>query len=508
MQLIGIDIGTHSTKGILVTVKGEVIAKAVSHHAVESPRPGWAEQDAEKIWWAETIELIRRLLDHPGARPPDVAGICVSGLFPALLLADTSGQPLRPALLYSDDRAGRLLQELNQTFGLTLTGDAIPHKLAWLRDHEPEIFQQMRYIFSSHNYIVYRLTGTYCLDYKVADAWGGLLDRATLAWREDVASWAGVDPAILPRLWSLTQIAGTLTAEVAAVTGLKPSVQVAVGSGDTLLALMSANVVDRGEALLSFGTTGWMAVLPEDLVSFLHQPQFINQGAPYLLRAYLLSLGSALQWFRDQLADVAMTGTGRLNVADYQMLDEQAAKIAPAAEGLLVLPYFSGQREPDIPNLKTASILGLTLSHTSSHLYRALLESFGYVVRSAIDQLALEGLPIRRIVCVGGGATSDLWRQIICDIIHHPLIYYKDVSPCLGNAFLAGYALGLWNSLQEISAWLPPPSITQPSADPNTRRLYDQAYTRFFDLRSALNDEIYGETRHEVTDGHGRDQRH
>jgi xylulokinase len=424
-------------------------------------------------------------MSHSAVEPDAIAGIGVSGLFPTLLLADKTGRALRPALLYSDNRATEELKVFNEHFNLKLTSDVILPKMAWLRSNEPEVFLQARYLFTSHNYVSYRLTGAYCLDYKVADSLGGLLDRTDLKWREDMANWAGVDIAHLPRLCSEVEIIGEVTKDAAGETGLKSGIPVITGSGDSLLAMMGSGVTNQGDALLSLGTTGWMGIVPHNLANYFKNPRLISQGAPYLLEVYLLALGSALQWYRDQFAIGEKAVARRLGTSAYHVLDDEAAQVPSGSDGLIILPYFLGGRELDMPQPETASIFGLTLSHTGAHVYRALLESFGYVVRSALERLDARGTRVRRIVITGGGASSVLWRQIVSDIIEHPLYYYVNADPCLGSAYLVGYALGFWDSLERIRDWLHPVITTQPSED--GRSIYDESYSLFMAQQSSLS---------------------
>lgn len=485
MQFIGIDIGTLSTKGSLISEDGQILCRTAIPHSVQRHKPDWAEQSAEEVWWIEVREVIRFLLSRPEANPDGIAGIGVSGMFPVLLLADKTGKPLRPALLYSDNRALAELEAFNTRFGMNLTGDAVSPKIAWLRTNEPNVFSRTHYLFSSHNYVVYCLTRAYCLDYKVADSMGGLLDRTKLEWRQDVAEWVGISVERLPTLCSEIEIVGEVTKEAAEQTGLRPGTPVIAGGGDSPFTIVSAGVINRSDALLSFGTTGWMGIVPHRMEDYFHNPYLIDEGSPYLLDAYLLTLGSALQWFRDQFAIGEAAVARRLGTSVYQVLDDEAMQVPPGSDRLVVLPYFLGKRGPGIPQPETATVSGLTLSHTAAHVYRALLESYGYVVRSALKRQEQRGVHVRRIVGTGGGASSSLWRQIISDIIDQPLYYHADADPCLGSAYLVGYALGLWDSLDGILDWLPPAIIAEPSK--STRMIYEESYQRFMDLEATLS---------------------
>lgn len=484
LQFMGVDIGTSATRGLVANSQGEILCQYSVTNATSCPRPGWVEQDADEVWWNGTLQVIRRLLAHPQVQPARVAGIYVSGLFPAVLIADGSGRPLRPALLYSDNRAHRELAELNAAFGLQLTGDAVVPKLVWLQEHEPESFARLRYLFSSHNYILYRLAGAYCLDYKVADALGGLLDRATLRWRADVASWAGLSVSYLPHLCSETEIVGSITSVAARETGLCEDTLVIAGSGDSLSLMVSVGAIERGDALLSFGTTGWLGTVPHSVQDYLRNPLLLAEGSPYSLDVYLLALGSSLNWFCRQFAETEMKIAEQRGVSVYQILDGKAADVPAAGGGLTVLPYFLGGRSTRFREPEAGAIVGLTLSHTPVHVYRALLESFGYVIRRSIEREVDDGIAVQRIIATGGGAASSLWRQIVADITRKPLYHFPDADPCLGNAYLVAYALRVSEELAGIQAWLPSPVVTEPARGADQ---YDAGYNRFLALADVLS---------------------
>jgi xylulokinase len=484
MQIIGIDVGTLSTKGLIINDTGKVLGRQSITHTVSSPHPEWAEQDGEKVWWAETVKVLHHLLMQPEVHPEEIVGIGISGHFPALLLADSVGKVLRPAILYSDNRAYRELSELNQEFGLELTGDAITPKLVWLRKHEPDVFRKAAYLFSSHNYVVFRLTGAFSLDYKVADALGGLLDRRKLSWREDVMGKIGISAEKLPNLCSPHEIAGRITIAAAKETGLPEGIPVIIGSGDSLLTLIGSGVVNRGQALLSIGTSGWLAVCPHDLEAYLRNPKLAAEQAPYLLEAYLLSCGSTLQWYLDQFGSSEVAQAENQGVSPLQILDEKATHISPGSNGLLVFPYFSGSRQNQRLEPLSGGVTGLTLNHSPIHFYRAFLESFGYILRSGLERLETRGFLVEKIVVTGGGAVSKVWRQILSDINMKSLVYYPYADPCLGSVTVTGYALGLWKSLDHALTWLPTPLVSHP--DPHTHALYEVPYQRFIETRSRL----------------------
>jgi xylulokinase len=484
MRLIVIDIGSLSTKGCLIGDRGELLYQHSVPHPIESPQPGWAEQDGETIWWRETVEVVQQLLKHPAAGRVD--GLGVTGLFPALLATDETGIPLRPAILYADKRASRELEEFSRAFGSGGGGYNVAPQLAWLATNEPEVIRRVRRIFSSHNYIVYRLTGAYYLDYKVAAAYGAILDTQTFAWRREIAEWAGVDVNHLPGLCSAGEIVGQVTSEAAELTGLPAGLPVIAGSGDSLMTFLSSGLFVRGETLLSFGTTGWAGFLTHDLRNYFSDPHQSVEGSPYILDAYVEHLGLTLNWIRDGffLDDQRAVDDGSGLSTSLERLDRKAAAISPGTDGLTVLPGFRIGPVQHRAGLETGVLYGLSLTHTPAHLYRALLESFGYSFRHAVERVEAEGIRVLRIACTGGGASSTIWRQIISDLTRRPLEFFSASGPCLGLAFLAAHSFGFLKSLDEINGWLPNKVITIPSPEIDPR--YEEAYCRFRWLREAL----------------------
>jgi sugar (pentulose or hexulose) kinase len=340
-------------------------------------------------------------------------------------------------------------------------------------------------VFSTHNYIIYKLTGTYCIDYKVASSFGELLDTDRLEWREELLTWVGIDKSHFPRLCSPIEIVGQLTQEASSVTGLPVGLPVICSSGDSLLTLIGNGVINQGEAVLSLGTSGWLGVLPYDLEVYFHNPFLTRQGAPYLLCAYLLSLGSTLCWIRDKFAFSEKLMAEQQGISMFQLLDEAAGNIPAGSEGVCIIPYFQGNWQINLKEPDSGVIFGLKLSHNPIHIYRGLLESYGYIVRSAIEKLRTDGILLRRFVYTGSGSKSVLWRQIISDITGKSWLYYANLEPSLGNAFLVGYALGNFPSLTRIQDWLPEPLIHSPNI--KVRQVYDKAYERFVLLWSKLS---------------------
>jgi xylulokinase len=283
-------------------------------------------------------------------------------------------------------------------------------------------------------------------------------------------------------------VAGRVTPEVAELTGLPSGIPVIAGSGDSLMTFLSSGLFVRGETLLSFGTTGWAGILTHNLHDYFNDPQQSIKGSPYILDSYIEHLGSALNWFREVMFidDEQGITNGAPHVTGFESLDQKAIAVPPGADGLTLLPGFQTGLVDHTTGSETGVLYGLSLSHTPAHIYRALLESFGYLFRLAIKSQAANGIQVQRVACTGGGASSPIWRQIISDIIQLPLEFFTASGPCLGVAFLAAHALGFLQSMEEISGWLPKKTITYPSVEKDPR--YEAAYSRFLWLRKVLQD--------------------
>lgn len=481
MQLIGIDIGTKNIKGVLVTDQGKILDRQSVHQETISRFPGWAEQNPD-IWWKRFISVIHKLLLHPEAEKNRIGGIGISGHFPTIVIADRTGTPLHHAILYSDNRAEEELEQFNRSFGLNATEDSVVPKLAWLANHYPEIYNNVRYFFGPHTYIGYRLTDEYYLDFKVAHSWGGLLNPKNLQWRKDVADWIGISKQHLPKLYSAKKVIGTITKEASSQTGLPMGIPVIAGSGDSFMTLIGSGALRKGDVLLSLGTTGWLAVLPEDLEDYLNNPTLLNKGAPYILSAYLLSVGSAIDWLINEFSHHQNFDGNKKKSSIYQLLDNCASDSHPPMSDLFILPFFSGSRHKSKNEPTSGGIFGLTLSHKFINIYRALLESFGYVIRASLKDPEIENFRIDKLFSTGGGAESNLLKQIICDISQVKIIHHRISDACLGNAFLAGYSVGLNKNITDIKKWLTVPEVSLPTKE-NSKR-YDLIYKKFLAMKN------------------------
>lgn len=482
--LMGVDIGTQGVKGVLVDAQGSVLTSASLARGPRHPRPGWVEMDAEQDWWTPAAEIMRRLTAQLPERTGFIAVVGVCGLVPCLCPVDADGRPLRPAILYSDNRALEELAWANARAGLSLTAEAVVPKLLWLQRHEPDVFARTTTVLSAHNYVVLRLTGRRSMDYDTASIMGGIFEPHGKRWNARVCQQLGIPPEIWPPLYPATAVVGEVTAEAARQTGLPAGVPVIAGSGDTFPTIVGCGAVEPGDAMLSFGTTGLLTITRRPLVESAGGPHFSSADGTAAVDwgANILSASRLVDWFLREFGGAERIAAERLGESPFALLEQEAARIPAGSEGLIVLPHWLGRRTPTPDATIRGAVLGLSPSHTAAHIYRALLESFAYNVRQS---LPAHRPHIKRLVATAGGARSRLWRQICADVLDMPLEYYPQASGALGIAFLAGCAVGQVRDFSAIKRqWLREPELVHPEA--GARAVYDRLFPIYEEFDAAV----------------------
>lgn len=481
--VLGIDIGTSSSKGVLATPAGEIVVSSEKSHELSLPLPGWAEHDAERIWWHDFLSLCKDLL--PQASQP-VAAVCVSGIGPCFLPADEQGNPLRPAILYGiDTRATREIEDLTREYGAErilarggspLTSQSVGPKLLWVRRNEPEVWQRTRQLLMASSFIVERLSGQYVLDHHSASQCDPLYDIHENRWIEE---WAGqVAPGLeLPRLLWPAEIAGYVTEAASALTGLPVGIPVAAGTIDAWAEALSVGVSEPGDLMLMYGTTMFLIEVQRE--ALVHPSLWSTAGVfagTQTLAAGMATSGALTAWLRQ------LTGN-----PPYEALLAEAQQVAPGSDGLVVLPYFAGERTPLFDPQARGIICGLTLRHGRGHIYRALLEATAYGVRHILEVMRQAGGDIKRLVAVGGGTKGGLWTQIVSDVIGLPQdIPEKTIGASYGDALLAALAAGL---VQRDARWNPITTRIQP--DTATQATYNEVYGVYRQLYPATLNQVH-----------------
>lgn len=482
--LLGIDIGTGSTKGVLTDARGRVLATETLHHSMNLPHPGWAEFDAEAVWWHE----ICRISDGLVAQQPSnaaLAGVCVSGLGPCLVLCDDALNPQRPAILYGiDTRAVTEIDSLTaelgdaqiiERAGSRLSSQAVGPKLEWVRRHEPDVFRRAAKWFNSTSYITAKLTGEYVLDHHTASQCDPLYHTSEFTWNHD---WAqricGHLP--LPRLVWPDEVVGTVTAEAADESGIPEGTPVVAGTIDAYAEAFSVGVRKPGDLMLMYGSTMFMVQI---IAEYHCDPALWATAAvernSYALAAGTATAGSLIDWLQSVTGD-----------ASIDELTAEAMSVPPGSEGLLMLPYFSGERTPLFDPHARGVIAGLTLRHGRGHLLRAAYEGIGFGVREILERFD-DASPGDRVVAVGGGLHSPIWAQTVSDISGHTqLVPEQTIGASFGDALLAGIGVGL---LPADADWTR--IARQIVPDPRRSAMYDGLYRSWRELYPATKEQMH-----------------
>lgn len=484
---LGIDVSTTGSKALLIDAAGKVVATGTAEHPISTPRPLWSEQDPHD-WWTSATTAIRQALADAGAAGEQVQAVGLTGQMHGLVLLDKDCQVLRPAILWNDQRTQQECDEITELLGfdrlLAITGNKVltgftAPKIAWVRKNEPQLYAQVSHILLPKDYIRYRLTGDFAVD--KADGAGMLLfDLKTRDFSKEVIDALEIRPEWLPRSYEGPEVTGQISAAAAQVTGLKAGTPVVAGGGDQAAQAVGVGAVSAGIVALTLGTSGVVfASTPSPLIEPEGRLHAFCHSVPktWHFMGVMLSAAGSLRWYRDTLAP----GTG------FDDLLAPAANIPAGSEGLLFLPYLTGERTPHPDPLARAGFIGLTIRHGKDHMTRAVLEGVAFGLRDSMELIRQAGLgEIRQVRVSGGGARSPLWRQILADVMNAELVTVNTTEgAAYGAALLAGVGAGAWPTVQAAcDATIRTPSCTAPRQAEG--KLYDQLYQEYTALYPAL----------------------
>ncbi len=486
---LGLDVSTTGSKALLVDEQGSVVASGSSEHPIATPKPLWSEQDPHD-WWQSSQEAIRQALAQSGVSSEAVQAVGLTGQMHGLVLLDAQDQVLRPAILWNDQRTAEECQEMTDLLGFdrllaltgnkALTGFTAP-KVLWVRKHEPEIYARAAHILLPKDYVRLRLTGEHAMD--KADGSGTILfDLKCRDWSPDVLAALQIPPAWLPQTFEGPDITGVITTEAAEQTGLKAGTPVVAGGGDQAAQAVGVGAVLPGIVALTLGTSGVVFATTEapfiEAEGRLHAFCHSVPGRWHLMGVMLSAAGS-LRWYRDTVAPGM----------DYDSLLAPAQAIPPCSEGLLFLPYLTGERTPHPDPLARGAFAGLTIRHGLPHMTRAVLEGVAFGLRDSFELMKSAGLArIHQVRVSGGGARSPLWRQILADVFNAELITVNTTEgAAYGAALLAGVGTGIWPNVDSAcQATVKQTGCTSPV--PETVSRYEQGYQLYRKLYPALKD--------------------
>ncbi|MBD3177678.1 MAG: xylulokinase [Armatimonadia bacterium] len=484
--LAGIDIGTSGTKTLIITDAGEVVASATVEYPLLTPRPGWAEQHPQD-WWQASVDSLRQAVVEAGISGTDIQGVGLSGQMHGSVFLDEKGQVIRPALLWCDQRTGAQCDWINETAGESLvveetsnpvlTGFTAP-KIIWLRQKEPENYAKMTKCLLPKDYVRYRLTGEF--HSEVSDASGtALFNVKERRWSTALLNKIDLDPSVLPEVHESPVASAVISGEAAELMGLKPGTPVVGGGGDQAAGAVGNGIVSQGIVSSTLGTSGVLfAFLEEPLVDPELRTHTFCHAVPgkWHVMGVMLSAGGSFRWIRDTLCGAERDVSANLGQDPYVLMCEEAAAAPAGCEGLVFLPYLTGERTPYPDPAAKGVFYGLHLRHQRAHMIRAVMEGVAFGMKDSFDILDAMGVPMTQVRASGGGARSPLWRQIQADVTGrtHSVINVEE-GPALGVALLAGVGTDAWGSVEEAcEAAIDVVGSTEPI--PENRDLYAKCH--------------------------------
>jgi xylulokinase len=484
---LGIDVSTTGAKALLIDEKGGVAASATTPLTLQTPKPLWSEQDPHE-WWKGASASIRKALAEAGASGADVAAVGLTGQMHGLVLLDAKNEVLRPAILWNDQRTAAECAEIETRVGraalirevgnVALTGFTAP-KILWVRNHEPEVFEKAKRVLLPKDYVRLRLTGEAAMD--KADGSGTILfELEARTWSKRVLEALEIPAEWLPPTFEGPERTGAISAEAAAETGLKPGTPVMAGGGDQAAGAVGAGAVRPGVVSLTLGTSGVIFATTDSALvepeGRLHAFCHAVPGKWHFMGVTLSAAGS-LQWYRDTLAAKE----------SFAEIVAEAERAPAGSEGLLFVPYLSGERTPYPDPLARGGFVGLTLRHGRAHMTRAVLEGVAFSMKDCFGLLQGAGLgSVREVRIAGGGAKGALWRQIVASALGLPMLTVNSTEgAAYGAALLGGTGAGAWPSVEAAcDATIAVTGRDEPVAE--WSKAYEALYPRYRELYQAL----------------------
>ena len=492
---LGIDIGTYESKGILTDKDGNVIASATNPHKMLVPEPGWAEHRPEEDWWNDFVKITKKILKASKINPGDISCIATSAIGPCMLPVSYEGDPLMNAVLYGvDTRAEKEIKELNreigkekilQNCGNALTSQSVGPKILWLKKNCPEIYKKAGKILSSTSYLVQKLTGESVIDHYTAANFTPLYDIKNLKWT-DALTKNIIEIERLPKLMWTTEIAGYVSKAASKETGLATGTPVTVGTIDAAAEAISVGVCSAGEMMMMYGSTIFIIQVTKEKIidGRLWYAPWLFKGLHGSM-AGLATSGTLTHWFRDNFAKEIPKDKA------FEILAAEAAQSPPGSKGLIVLPYFSGERTPIHDPKARGTIFGLDLTHNRGDIFRAFLEGIAMGTAQVFETYEAIGQKPKKVMAVGGGTKNNIWMQATSDFSQiDQVISEKSTGASYGNAFLAALAVGAV-SQRDITNWNPALSKikTQHSTlHAEKNKLFRQLYERSKEIAHAVAD--------------------
>lgn len=494
--LLGIDVSTTATKALVIDERGSVIATASDEYEFFTPRPLWAEQNPAD-WWRACVNVVRAVLQKVPAR--EIAGIGLTGQMHGLVMLDADGKVLRPCIMWNDQRTSKQCAEITERAGgaknlLQLIGNPVlpgftAPKILWVRENEPEVYKRAEHILLPKDYLRYKLTGTYATE--PSDASGmALLDVANRRWSEELLHTLEIPRGWLPDVYESPVVSAKISAAAAHETGLFEGTPVVGGGGDQAAQAVGTGIVQEGIVSATLGTSGVVFASSD---TYRLEPNGLLHAFCHAvpnkwhLMGVMLSAAGSFRWFRDALGEAEKQEARNANRDVYEILTQEAARAEAGCEGLIFLPYLSGERTPYPDPEARGAFFGITLRHGKAHFTRAVLEGVSYGLRDSLELMRALGLHISEVRASGGGARSPLWRQILADVFDSEITLVNiHEGATFGAALLAGVGAGVYASVEDACAKTI--RVTDSVTQDKDVRLYDDYYHVYRGLYPALQD--------------------
>lgn len=500
--VVGVDIGTQSTKALLCAADGRIVAQDSVAYQPDTPRPLWAEQDPA-IWLDAVVRAIAGAVTK--ARADDgvfaverIRSICISGLYGGSgIPVDADIKPLHPCLIWMDRRAEAEVKWISANIDPArlrqVTGNHVDSyygftKILWIRENRPDVWARTRYFLPPNAWVIHALTGEIAVDHSSAGNIGGIYDLQARRWSDEMLAALGIPRRMMPdRLVGSSEIVGRLKPDMATRLGLPAGTPVVAGGVDAAVATFAAGATRKGQHVAMIGTSMCWGFITRDVDTrsgLISMPHVFGGEHDVYVFGGAATAGASAAWFVEQF------GPAEAGADAYAALEAAARDLPPGSDGLVFLPYLMGERSPVWDGQASGAFVGLTLTHSRAHAYRAVLEGVAFALRHNMESVpgaTLDG----NLIVVGGATKSDLWLQIIADVTGRPVLTIaEEVEAAMGAALLAALGVGLASPEQAARGWVRLREHARPRQ--TARRVYDGAFAIYKDLYPALRPSMHG----------------
>lgn len=491
-HVIGVDIGTYQSKGVLVNRSGEIISKSVREHDLDIPQNGYAEHDAENVWWEDFKSITSELVSDGkklGIESQEIEAVCISTIAPAVVPINSKGKALRNAILYGiDTRADQEIKELNSKFGKEnifevsghhLSSQSAGPKILWIKNNEPEIYNNTFKFLSGNGYLAYKLTGETYIDYYTAAVFSPMFNINEKKWNDKTAKYIAAKDMLPQLAWS-DKIIGKVNEKAARECSLSPETKVVLGSADAMAESISVGAVNDNDLMIMYGSSTFFIQITNKIKKTPNfWPSLHAVSGKKTLTGGTSTAGSITRWFiNNWLKD----SEKEYNIDEiFSYLTEKAESSPPGANGLITLPYFSGERTPINDSQARGIMFGLTISHKLGDVYRSILEGIAYSINHNIKKMEKCGIESKKIIAVGGGTKNSVWLEAVSDISGlTQKVPEETIGAAYGDAFLAALAIGWYDKIEDVNLWVNYEKEITPNI--NNKNLYNKYFDMYLEL--------------------------